>query len=83
MISRVNDTRTGLGASVWTRNIRKARRVAKELEVGNVWINTHFEPSPTASFGGHKESGMGIEWGVNRLKSFCNAQTLFLSKHGP
>ncbi|KAJ5731821.1 hypothetical protein N7493_003302 [Penicillium malachiteum] len=36
--------------------------------------------SPTAPFGGRKESGVGVEWGLNGLKGFCNTQTLFLKK---
>lgn len=81
VISRANDTKMGLGASVWTNDLKKASRVARELQAGNVWVNTHFDLSPNAPFGGHKESGIGTEWGANGLKGFCNVQTLFLNKH--
>ncbi|KAL4863381.1 hypothetical protein BDV12DRAFT_29040 [Aspergillus spectabilis] len=80
VISRANDTRMGLGASVWTNDLDKAARVARELQAGTVWVNTHFDLSPIAPFGGHKESGVGSEWGANGLKGFCNVQTLFLNK---
>jgi len=43
-------------------------------------VNTHLEGDPNAPFGGHKESGIGFEWGIGGLKSFCNAQSLFLKK---
>ncbi|KAK2029942.1 aldehyde dehydrogenase [Colletotrichum zoysiae] len=81
VIERANDTAMGLGASVWTNDLDKAARVAKQLQAGNVWINTHFELSPLAPFAGHKESGIGAEWGTNGLKGFCNVQTLFFNKH--
>ncbi|KAH8880985.1 aldehyde dehydrogenase [Thozetella sp. PMI_491] len=80
VIARANDTSMGLGASVWTNDLAKAAEVAKQLEAGSVWINTHFDLNPMAPFGGHKESGIGTEWGANGLKGFCNVQTLFLNK---
>ncbi|KAF4963736.1 hypothetical protein FSARC_8284 [Fusarium sarcochroum] len=80
VIERANDTTMGLGASVWTNDIRRANRVARQIQAGNVWVNTHFDLSPMAPFGGHKESGIGTEWGANGLKGFCNVQTLFLNK---
>ncbi|GKT41810.1 putative aldehyde dehydrogenase fus7 [Colletotrichum spaethianum] len=81
VIDRANDTAMGLGASVWTNDLEKAARVAKQIQAGNVRVNTHFDLSPLAPFAGHKESGIGAEWGANGLKGFCNVQTLFLNKH--
>ena len=60
---------------MWTRNLERGRRITEQIEAGSVWIN-----SPYAAFGGHKQSGIGSEWGVSGLKSFCNVQTLFLAK---
>ncbi|KAK1996013.1 aldehyde dehydrogenase [Colletotrichum falcatum] len=80
VVDRANDSAMGLGASVWTNDLDKAARVARRIQAGSVWINTHFEPSPFAPFGGHKESGIGVEFGANGLKGFCNVQTLFLNK---
>ncbi|KAJ5358432.1 aldehyde dehydrogenase, partial [Penicillium cataractarum] len=77
VISRANNTRMVLGASVWTNDLTKADRVARQLQAGNVWVSTHFDLSPMVPCGGHKESGIGTEWGTNGLKGFCNAQTLF------
>ncbi|KAM5341496.1 hypothetical protein ACJ41O_014527 [Fusarium nematophilum] len=81
LIERANDTLMGLGASVWCNDIKKAQRVARELQAGSVWVNNHFDLSPIAPFGGHKESGVGTEWGANGMKGFCNVQTLFLNKN--
>ncbi|GKU07356.1 unnamed protein product [Fusarium langsethiae] len=80
VIERANDTRLGLGASVWSADLETAERVAKQLDAGTVWVNTHFDITPMAPFGGHKESGIGAEWGINGLKGMCNVQSLFLSK---
>ncbi|KAH6999387.1 aldehyde dehydrogenase domain-containing protein [Ilyonectria destructans] len=80
VIARANNTTMGLGASVWSNDITKASRIGKEIEAGNVWINTHFDLSPAAPFGGHKESGIGMEWGLSGLKGFCNTQALYVNK---
>ncbi|KAK4962871.1 hypothetical protein LTR10_000498 [Elasticomyces elasticus] len=80
VIARANNTRMGLGASVWSKDLETADRIARQIEAGSVWINTHFDLSPTAPFGGHKESGVGTEWGVNGLKAHCNVQTIFYNK---
>ncbi|KAH7072464.1 aldehyde dehydrogenase-like protein [Paraphoma chrysanthemicola] len=79
-VAKANDTKMGLGASVWSKDVKRANRVAKQIEAGTVWVNTHFELDPRVSFSGHKESGIGSEWGVGGLKSYCNAQALFLGK---
>lgn len=70
----------GLGASVWSSDLDEAARIAKQLEAGSVWINAHNEVSPLFPFGGYKESGIGSEWGVNGLKAYCYAQSLYLKK---
>lgn len=80
VIDRANNTRMGLGASVWSSDLDEAARIGKQLDAGSVWINAHLEVGPTFAFGGHKESGIGSEWGIGGLKQFCNVQTLFLKK---
>lgn len=80
VVRRANDTKMGLGASVWSNDLEQANRIARQLDAGSVWVNTHLEVAPNAAFGGHKESGIGFEWGVGGLKAFCNVQTLFLKK---
>lgn len=80
VLNRANNTDMGLGASVWTKDLQKGSRMARKLKAGNVWVNSHMELQPNAAFGGHKQSGVGAEWGVQGLKSYCNAQTLYLKK---
>ncbi|KAK2784917.1 hypothetical protein FQN53_008103 [Emmonsiellopsis sp. PD_33] len=80
VIEAANNTKMGLGASVWSSDLAQAQRIGDQLEAGLVWINTHAESSPLAPFGGHKESGIGYEGGIGGLKSYCNAQTLIIKK---
>ncbi|RFU33258.1 hypothetical protein B7463_g3047, partial [Scytalidium lignicola] len=60
VVTRANHTKMGLGASVWSSDLTTARRIARRLEAGNVWVNSHLEVTPLAAFGGHKESGIGM-----------------------
>ncbi|KAI7787906.1 hypothetical protein LA080_013210 [Diaporthe eres] len=81
VIQRANNTEVGLGSSVWTRNDEQATRIRKQLKSGNVWINTHAEIVPNVPFGGHKQSGFGVEWGVEGMKSYCNLQAVYTRPH--
>ncbi|KAL8789326.1 MAG: hypothetical protein Q9213_001249 [Squamulea squamosa] len=80
VIAKANNSKMGLGASVWSSDIERATRMAKQLEAGSVWVNSHFDVAPGVPFGGHKWSGIGMEWGVLGLKAYCNPQTLWLKK---
>jgi acyl-CoA reductase-like NAD-dependent aldehyde dehydrogenase len=83
VIERANNTDMGLGASVWSKDIDRALRIGEALECGSVWINEHLGIKPTATFGGHKQSGIGREWGVDGLRGYCNTQTVFLNNRNP
>jgi acyl-CoA reductase-like NAD-dependent aldehyde dehydrogenase len=63
VIARANDTNTGLGASLWTKDIERGEEIAQRLQAGNVFVNSWTKPVPQAFFSGHKESGVGGEWG--------------------
>lgn len=80
MVRRANDTLMGLGASVWTRDVKQASRLARKMKAGTVWVNTHLELRPDVGFGGLKQSGLGAEWGLQGLKGYSNSQVLHLSK---
>ncbi|OQU94378.1 hypothetical protein CLAIMM_00739 [Cladophialophora immunda] len=79
-VQKANDTLYGLGASIWSGNVARANRMAEKIEAGNVWVNNHFDLDPRIPFGGHKQSGIGAEWGIAGLKSYCNVQALYLKK---
>jgi acyl-CoA reductase-like NAD-dependent aldehyde dehydrogenase len=76
VISRANDTRYGLGGSVWTNDIQKGAAIAARLEAGTTWVNQHNLPDPHIPFGGAKESGLGREYSSLGLKSYMEAQVL-------
>lgn len=80
VVRRANGLEAALGASVWSSDIAKATKIADRLESGSVWINTHFEVGPHMPFGGHKHSGLGMEWGVVGIKGWCNAQAFWTRK---
>lgn len=80
VVRRANGFDSGLGASVWSSDIAKATKIADQLEAGSVWINTHFEVGPHMPFGGHKQAGLGMEWGVVGLKGWCNPQAFWTRK---
>lgn len=69
VIARANDTKMGLGASVWSDDMDEANRIARQLDAGSVWVNTHIELDPNAPFGGHKESGVGYEWSGKSIRA--------------
>lgn len=77
VIAKANDNPAGLGGSVWGRDAARAKQVAGQLECGTVWINKHGAIQPNAPFGGVKQSGIGVEFGVDGLKEFTTIQTIF------
>jgi len=63
-IEMANALEVGLGASVWSSDKDKAREVASRIQAGTVWINKHGAVDPRVPFGGAKQSGYGLEFGV-------------------
>ncbi|EOA91262.1 hypothetical protein ACJQWK_04000 [Exserohilum turcicum] len=80
VIARANNTNTGLGACVWGADVEKACKIARRLEAGSVFVNSFEKPTPQAPFGGHKESGIGAEWGKTGLLAYCNAHVIHVYK---
>jgi acyl-CoA reductase-like NAD-dependent aldehyde dehydrogenase len=83
VVARANDTDYGLAASVWSADPKLAREVAEQLESGTVWINEIHSFSPHVAFGGHKQSGIGIENSLEGLAEYTNSQTLVTHKVHP
>ncbi|CAG7844855.1 Phenylacetaldehyde dehydrogenase [Pseudoclavibacter triregionum] len=67
-IEMANDSEVGLGSSVWSSNREEALKVASKLIAGSTWINKHGAIDPRVPFGGVKQSGFGLEFGVEGLK---------------
>lgn len=80
VIERANRNQQGLGGSVWSSDIKKATELAQRLECGSAWVNDHGALQPDAPFGGIKQSGMGVEFGLYGLEEFTSIQTLKIAK---
>lgn len=83
VIRRANDSETGLGGSIWSNDLDAARAIGERLETGTVWINEMFAFLPYAPFGGHKQSGVGVEHGKAGLLEFTNSKTITSRKLAP
>jgi acyl-CoA reductase-like NAD-dependent aldehyde dehydrogenase len=83
VIHRANDTRYGLGASVWTSDIARGAAIAARLEAGTTWVNQHSLPDALIPFGGAKESGLGREYSALGLKSYMEAQVIHVPAVSP
>jgi p-cumic aldehyde dehydrogenase len=75
-IRLANDTSYGLAANIWTRDIKKAHRVAHRLQAGSVWINCHGVIDAAAPFGGFKQSGWGREVSEEGLAAYTETKTV-------
>jgi aminomuconate-semialdehyde/2-hydroxymuconate-6-semialdehyde dehydrogenase len=76
VVERVNDTKYGLAASVWTSNLETAHRMGAALEVGVCWINSWFLRDLRTAFGGAKQSGIGREGGVHSLEFYTELRNV-------
>jgi aldehyde dehydrogenase (NAD+) len=79
-LARANASDYGLGGSVWSADEEKALEIASRLATGTVWINESQHLSPLAAFGGHKQSGVGVEGALEGLLEYTNTQTIFVKK---
>jgi acyl-CoA reductase-like NAD-dependent aldehyde dehydrogenase len=82
LIKQANDTIYGLSAGIWTRDITRAHRFAREIKAGVVWINTFNMFNAASPFGGYKLSGYGREMGRHALDLYTQVKSVWVDLSG-
>jgi len=78
-VAIANDSPYGLAAGVWTRDLKRALEIPKQLEAGSVWVNAYRLVSYLAPFGGFKASGIGRENGIRAIYEYLETQSVFIN----
>lgn len=78
-IRMANDTRYGLGASIWTSDLNKMMRYVPRIQAGTVWVNSHNIPDQNMPFGGVKQSGIGREHGAGALDNYLETKAVCIA----
>lgn len=78
-VALANNTRFGLGSGIFTQNLARAHRVAKQMDAGICYINTYRAISPIAPFGGRNHSGYGREAGSEALLDYTRTRTTWIN----
>jgi len=80
VIVRANNSEYGLGGSVWSSDISRAKAVAAQIASGTVWINHHLHFGPHIPFAGAKQSGVGVEFGKEGIAEFTQCSVISVMK---
>lgn len=78
-VKLANKTIYGLAGAVWSKDQERAKKIAKQLETGTVWINEYHLLNPGMPFGGYKQSGIGREMGEEGLMAYLEVKHLWIS----
>jgi betaine-aldehyde dehydrogenase len=74
-----NGTEYGLGSGLWTRDLSRAHRFARELKAGMVWINSYKRVNPGSPFGGVGRSGYGREMGFDAMREYTQVKSVWVN----
>ncbi|WP_321325345.1 aldehyde dehydrogenase family protein [uncultured Parasphingorhabdus sp.] len=80
VIERANNSDYGLAGAIWSKDTDKAMEIARRIETGTVWINQNLMLRPDTAFGGHKQSGFGVENGMDGLLEYMAPQAVYLAR---
>lgn len=78
LIAMVNDTPYGLVSALWTKDIERAHRMARQIDAGSVWINDYNCFDSASPFGGVKESGWGREMSHDALNEYTRVKSVWI-----
>lgn len=78
-LALANDSRYGLGAAVWTRDLSRAHRISRRLKAGSVFVNNYNDGDMTVPFGGYKQSGNGRDKSLHALEKFTELKTIWIA----
>jgi aldehyde dehydrogenase (NAD+) len=78
-VAQANANPYGLASAVWTRDLKKAHLISRQLKAGTVWINTYGLMDAAMPFGGFKSSGLGRELGAKALEHYTESKTVWLN----
>jgi acyl-CoA reductase-like NAD-dependent aldehyde dehydrogenase len=81
-VALANDTRYGLAAGVWTKDVHRAHRVAQRLRAGSVWVNAYRAVAPNVPFGGFGASGWGRENGLEAVYEYTETKAVWIELSG-
>ncbi|RHW23809.1 aldehyde dehydrogenase family protein [Nocardioides immobilis] len=79
-LARANDSKYGLGGSVWTSDLERGEAVADRIEAGTVWVNNHAQTLPHQPFAGAKWSGIGVENSRLGMLEFTQVQAVHVAR---
>ena len=82
LIRQANETIYGLSAGIWTKDITRAHRFAREIKAGTIWINTFNIMNAASPFGGFKQSGYGREMGKHALELYTHVKSVWVDLSG-
>ncbi len=80
MIEEVNASPYGLSGSLWTNNLKRAIRVARQVESGVLSVNSHSSVHVEAPFGGFKQSGLGRDLGMNAMEGYTEVKNVYVGE---
>ncbi len=82
-VEKANQTIYGLAAGIWTRDVGRAHRIAREIRAGTVWINTYNQYDSGSPFGGYKQSGFGRDLGYQAaLDKYTQVKSVWVALDG-
>ncbi len=80
VVDRANASEFGLAGAIWSKDTDNAVAIARRLETGTVWINQNLVLRPDTPFGGHKNSGFGVEQGMAGMLEYTLPQSVYVAR---